>query len=206
MVEGALYWPRGAKIEPGAVNHRNIAGRQCGFVAGQVPVGIDPQMVFADVAAVIEAEIAVMAEIQQSGRIRGGGKRHPESCLVIRFCNAVGACYLHRAGKTHMPVRIGQAEAGMRRPGIEYPPVSGPETVAAAMKYVTTIAVAVEPVELAVDQGAGTADPVDHASDSGAMEPAMHEVVVNAVEPQHKRDVTAIVGRVEPQVLQRRAP
>ena len=104
-----------------------------------------------------------------------------------------------------MPVRIGQAEAGMRRPGIEYPPVSGPETVAAAMKYVTTIAVAVEPVELAVNQGAGTAAPVDHASDSGAMEPAMHEVVVNAVEPRYKRDVTAIVGRVEPQVLQRRA-
>ena len=29
----------------------------------------------------------------------------------------------------------------------------------------------------------------------------MHEVVVNVVEPQHKRDVTAIVGRVEPQVF-----
>ena len=42
--------------------------------------------------------------------------------------------------------------------------------------------------------------------DSGAMEPAMHKVVFNAVEPQHKRDVIAIVGQVEPQVLQRRAP
>ena len=79
----------------------------------------------------------------------------------------------------------------MGRPGINYPPVSRPETVAAAMENVTAITVAVELVELAVDHGAGTAYPVDHASDSGAMEPAMHEVVVNAVEPQ---------------VLQRRAP
>ena len=44
------------------------------------------------------------------------------------------------------------------------------------MKHVTAVAVAVELVELAVDHGAGTADPVDHASDSGAMEPAMHEM------------------------------
>ena len=206
MIKGACHRPWGAKIETGAVNHRHIAGRQCGFVTGQITVGIDPQMVLADVATVIKAEIAVMAEIHQRGRVCSGGKLHTKYGMVAPFENAVGACRTDCAGKSHLPVRVDQAEAGMRPAGINYLPVSGPESVAATMERVTAIAVAVEPAVPAVDHCAGTGDPVDDASDGGAMEPAMDQIVVHAVEPQHERDVTAIVGQIKPQVLQRRAP